>query len=381
MNKHLYRTMLIWASVVVGLILIYPTIGWMALSQEGRDARRAQFEAEDTEWAKTRHGVVEEMTRGLKRWAQCHPDRVITLGLDLQGGIHMVLRSDYRELPPDKLKEFEDQGASPEYIQKYLQDTMLNQITQRINEFEAQEPIIQSLGTDRIQIQLPGEKDLERARRLIMMSAVLNFHLVAGNDETGNALRAIEDAFPGEFRPFVHPNKETLLPLRVKPEDYDRVKKVLDKAAEKGGIIPDGMTVAFSQPPKPYEEQFYSLYVMGKEPMAKGEGLTSAWPLQDDANPPYWQIDFTFNNAAGQLFGTVTEQNIERAMAIVLDGRVVSAPTIRDRITTRGVISGNFEAGCGSSAWSIHRNPARFSSAANHWGCGLCPHRATARPG
>lgn len=344
MKKHVYRTALIWTSIIVGLLYIYPTIGWMALSPESREAKRVQFESEDTEWAKSRHGVFSEMFFSAKRWAQCDPKRIVTLGLDLQGGIHMVLRCDYRELPADKLKVYEDGGWSAEDIQKQIQETVLNQITRRVNDFEAQEPVIQTLGSDRIQIQLPGEKDLDRARRLIMMTAVLNFHIVAGNDESSAIFKAIEDAFPNELRPFVHSAKEGLFPLRVRVEDHDRVKRVIDQAVEKGGIIPDDKVVAFSQPPKSFEEPFHSLYVMDKAPLAKGEGLTSAYAQQDETNPPYWEILFRMNNAAGEQFGVATEANINRAMAIVLDGRVVSAPTIRDRITSSGQISGSFEA-------------------------------------
>lgn len=344
MKKNFYRTLLVWASIVIGLIYIYPTAGWMMMSPETKEAKRAAFKLEDDERAKSKHGAFSEMMFGIKRWAQCDPNRVITLGLDLQGGIHMVIRCDAKELAPERLKEYQDSGWAEDAIQRQVQDTVLSQITRRVNEFEAQEPVIQTLGSDRIQIQLPGEKDIDRATRLIMMTAVLNFHIVAGHDETAATYQAIERAFPNSFKPLVKPGTAGLFPLRVDVANHDRVKELIDKAVAQGGVIPADKVVAFSQPPKAYEEQSYQLYVMDKAPMAKGDGLTSAYPMQDDTNPPYYKIDFRMNNAAGQEFGKVTEANMGRPMAIVLDGMVVSAPTIQGVITTSGQITGAFEA-------------------------------------
>ena len=344
MKKHPYRALIIWAVIAVALVYIYPTVGWMMLSPETRAAKIEKWDQEDTEWAKSKHGIFAELAHNTKRWAEFDKDWVITLGLDLQGGIHMVLRCDYREMQPEKLKEYEDAGIDSKQIQEQIQRTVLEQIRRRVDEFEAKEPIIQALGDDKIQIQLPGEKDLDRARRLIMMAAVLNFHIVAGNDESTAVYRAIEGAFPGELSPFVHEAQEGLFPLRVRVEDRDRVEAVLKKAAEKPGVIPEGTVVAFSPPPKGFEAQYYKLYVMSKEPMASGEGLTDAYASPDDTNPPYWEILFRMNAAAGAHFGEVTEANINRAMAIVLDGVAVSAPVIRDRISTSGRISGAFEA-------------------------------------
>ncbi|MBI3119962.1 MAG: protein translocase subunit SecD, partial [Candidatus Hydrogenedentes bacterium] len=268
-------------------------------------------------------------------------ERVINLGLDLQGGVHMVLGFDSQEIEPERRQEFLDSGYREADIQYLIQQQVLQQISRRVNDFEAKEPIIQTLGRNQVQIQLPGEKDIQRAKNLITKTALLNFHIVDGPDETVKLFATIKDAYPDEFVPFINrplPGE----PFTVAVEHYNRVKEVLQKAQEKG-LIPEDKVILFSQPPKAYQKQLYQLYVLDKKPIASGEGLTSAAAIPDRDNPPYWMTPFQFNNDAGQRFGLATEANINRAMAIVLDNVVVSAPTIRDRIDTNGQITGSFE--------------------------------------
>lgn len=343
MAKNIYRTILIWGVLAMAAYYVYPTIGWMVLSEETREARLAAWQAEDDQLARKRAGYFERQMLGVKRWAQCDRSRVINLGLDLQGGIHMVLGFDINDMEPERLKEYRDNDWSDANIEQEIQQTVLDQITRRVNDFEAKEPVIQALGTTQIQIQLPGEKDVQRAKNLITKTAMLNFHIVAGPDAAQQVFGAIRDAFPEEFLPFVKLSALRADALTVTLENYERVERVLAKAAETG-VIPEDKIVAFSQKPKPYEEvQEYQLYVLDKKPIASGEGLASAGALPDESNPPYWQILFAFNGAASEAFAEATGNNIGNPMAIVLDDVVVSAPTIRDRIAGRGQISGNFE--------------------------------------
>jgi SecD/SecF fusion protein len=360
-NKHLTRTIIIWAVVIWAIINIYPTIGWMMLKDDAkwetlsqkdreqtapapgtRQARQVKWQKEDDEWARDRHGMVSSFLKTAKRWAEFDRNRVINLGLDLQGGIHMVLRFDVKELAEEKLKSYHDSKFSDADIEKHVQDTVLAQIRRRVDEFEAKEPLIQALGANQIQIQLPGEKNTERARALIMKTAVLNFHIVSGQDEALPVFSKIKDKFPKEFTPYLIRPTLAGEPFKVSVENYDRVRRVLEKAAELK-LIPDNKMMLFSQRPKPFEKQVYTLYLVDKQPLQTGEGLTSAMARPDTMNPPYWEINFSFNNAAGAHFGEVTEKNVNRPMAIVLDNVVVGAPVIRDRITVNGQISGSFE--------------------------------------
>ena len=181
MKKHLYRTLLIWGVLLVSLVFMYPTVGWMLLSDDNewlglpmeerektapkdgtRQARLLKWQKEDDAFAREKRGTMETAWHAIKRWSEFDRNQVINLGLDLQGGVHMVLRFDYKELPAERLKDYQDRGYKEENIEKEIQETVLQQIRRRVEEFEAKEPVIQALGNNQIQIQLPGEKDFKK---------------------------------------------------------------------------------------------------------------------------------------------------------------------------------------------------------------------------
>src|SRR5579864_4170848 len=91
------------------------------------------------------------------------------LGLDLQGGTQLTLQADMSNVPDDQ-KSTAMQGV-------------LNVITRRVNAYGVAEPEIQTLGSDRIIVQLPGVKDIEEAKKLIGETAKLEFK---EQDASGN---------------------------------------------------------------------------------------------------------------------------------------------------------------------------------------------------
>lgn len=385
MKKHPYRTLLIWALIAVSLVLIYPTIGWMTLPsdvdfqnltreerlewqslsdterwadarapREGtREYRMERWRVEDRDPVRRTAGLFGRLKNRLVRWLEFDRNMVINLGLDLQGGIHMVIGFDLESLPIEEKRELlRNYDSSLDVdamndgqlnarlgdVRELVQSTILQQVRRRVNEFEAQEPIIQTLGDAQIQIQLPGEKDIDRAVRLIKKTAQLNFHLVAGPDEARPIIRAINQEFPA-FETFFVAGRGADLSLPA--ANYAAVAETISMA-EQRGLIPEDKVLLFSPPPKPEEEQRYTLYCLERTPIQTGEGLRMAAARPDQANPPYWQIVFGMTNQAGAHFGEVTGANVNRRMAIVVDDVALSAPVIRDQITTSGVIQGDF---------------------------------------
>ena len=342
MQKHTYRTIVIWAVIVIGLINIYPTLGWMCLSDKAKEIRLDRWEREDAEYRKPNYW--RDSWKGLKRWAEFDRDKVVNLGLDLQGGIHMVLGLDTDALTPDQKQAYEDAGWSEREIKKDLQRSALQRIRRRINEFEAKEPIIQTLGDDKIQIQLPGEKRIERAKELIMKNAFLTFHMVAGRDETIQVIRAVDKHFNNNFVPLLRKPANLGGSYEIPVEYFDRVRAVVEKAHQAPGLMPEDKIFGFSEKPDPWDQrQAYQIYVMNEEPEMSGEGLTGAMARQDPNRPPNWMILFRWKGEAAKRFAEVTENNIHRSMAIVVDGVVVSAPTIESRIFGSGQITGAFD--------------------------------------
>src|SRR4029077_235126 len=81
-------------------------------------------------------------------------------------------------------------------------------------------------------------------------------------------------------------------------------------------------------------------YLVKRVAAVTGRDLRSARPSLDENNRP--AVSFTLNSEGGRKFGKVSGENIGRQLAIILDGRVQSAPTLESRITTEGRISGSF---------------------------------------
>jgi SecD/SecF fusion protein len=331
MKPKLYRTIIIYAVLIFTAIYVYPTIGWLSLSEEAQSARLAQWKAEDGVYQAP--SFFKDAWKGVKRWSQFDRSKVVNLGLDLQGGIHMVVGFDYT----DELKARGFNSA------KDVQELVLKQIRRRINDFEAKDPLIQAMGTNQIQIQLPGEKDIDRATNLIKKTAQLTFHVVAGSDETVRTFEAIKNSpkFAKRFTPFLKADPRTGQ-IKVPVEQIGKIKDVVTEIDATPGLLPEGKELRLSQPPNPGDDQEYELYLIDKKPLMSGEGLRMAVARQNDQSPGEYMILFEFNGQAANEFGKITAANIGKPMAIVLDGVVCSAPVIRDKITRNGQITGKF---------------------------------------
>lgn len=166
-------------------------------------------------------------------------------------------------------------------------------VRRRIDETGTREPTIQRQGNDRILVQLPGVKDPERIKKLLGKTAKLNFHLV-------DMTTTVEEARAGRIPP-----GSMLLPS--------------DDIGADGRPIP---------------------YVIRKRVMLSGDTLVDGQPTFEDARPV---VFFKFDSIGARKFGEITKNNIGKPFAIVLDGRVISAPVIRSAILGgSGIISGSF---------------------------------------
>ncbi len=289
------------------------------------------------------------------------PGEKIKLGLDLKGGVHLVLRvqtddalrvetettserlreelsrqglsiggvtidgltafrvegvpsdrdADFRRIADDWVGAvYERSGGSGTYTftmrnaeaTRLRQDSVaqaLQTIERRVNELGVAEPTIAAHGDgDQILVQLPGVTDVNRAKEIIRSTALLELKIV----EDGPA-----------------PTREALLAGRggVEPPDMEVIQ----------GVTPPGG----SGP---------SFYLVRRVAGITGRDLRNARPTLDENNQP--AVSFSLNSAGADKFGRLTSQNIGRQLAIVLDGRIESAPVIEGRIYDEGRISGSF---------------------------------------
>jgi preprotein translocase subunit SecD len=176
-------------------------------------------------------------------------------------------------------------------------DQALKVIRNRVDQFGVAEPTIQRQGENRILVQLPGVQDPARAKALIGKTAVLEFKLV---DDQADPSRVAREGLP--------PGDELLYGRRV-----------------------DRTTKAETRVP----------YVVKKEVLLTGDVISDATVRVSDVGEPY--VSVSFDSVGTRLFGDATEKNVGKALAIVLDGNVHSAPVIRERIPSgQAQISGGF---------------------------------------
>ena len=205
----------------------------------------------------------------------------INLGLDLQGGMHIVLKVDTAKIPLDARKDAVDRA--------------IEIIRNRIDQFGVGEVSIQRQGKDNIIVQLPGVTDRERALEIVGRTAHLEFKLVSDNVE--DLKKAI--------------NNEPVEGYELKYEEGERTGREPLLVAKDASLTGDLLVNA--------KTEFSS----------KGFG------------EPY--VSITLNSKGAQIFANVTATNVGKRLAIVLDGKVVSAPVIREAIPSgQAQISGNF---------------------------------------
>ena len=295
-------------------------------------------------------------------WYLYPPRRTINLGLDLQGGIHLVLgvetdkaiAAHVDRAAADIKSALERKGvavarvaregnatitaqlASPqswndaitvtndystferrnadqaagrfqlalsEREQRRLRDDFVRQavetIRNRVDQFGVAEPTITRQGDDRVLIQLPGIQDPERAKALIGKTALLEFKLV--DDRT-----PVEAALAGQL-----PDTSEIIYQRRTDKDTKTERR--------------------------------TPYVVHKRALLTGAELTRAEVQADPNSPGNWQVAIEFNPVGTRIFGEVTEQNVGKQLAIILDGNLYSAPNINERIPGgRAVITGKF---------------------------------------
>jgi preprotein translocase subunit SecD len=171
-------------------------------------------------------------------------------------------------------------------------------IRNRIDEFGVSEPLIAREGTERILVQLPGVDDPKRVKDLIKNTAFLELKLV----EQG-------------------PSDRTSL------------------LAATGGQVPPTVDLVPAKPEPGQRQDLY--YLVRKTAVITGRDLKNARPSQTGQ---FGQMGVTFflTAAGAEKFSAATGANIGKQLAIILDNRVQSAPRINDRISDQGIIQGSF---------------------------------------
>ncbi len=199
--------------------------------------------------------------------------KALKLGLDLRGGMHLVLEVDESKLDAEAKKD--------------VQDRVLEVIRNRIDQFGVSEPIVQKEGTKRIIVELPGLTDPERAKRLIGQTALLEWRLVRQQSEVAAVLRKLDQVFKEtsadslvEVNPEEKPG-ETLGVVPKTPAEKGVAKNA--KPAKAKAAAKETKPAAKTPPPVPNP--------FAKE--AAGESLASRTGEETPINAPLETVDKT----------------------------------------------------------------------------------------
>lgn len=321
------------------------------------------------------------------RLAQSNPaelfkmkQEAIRLGLDLQGGMHVVMRVEQEKLG--------DKAGSDAV------DRALEIIRNRIDQFGVSEPIIQKSGGDRIIVELPGFTDTERAQKLIGETAQLQFKLLETTENASLLLSKIDKAMvemgitientqskdtsgspvagkvtdtskvdvmadllghktsdslkdttsltkeeqEQPLTSFLEPVPGSTAPeYFIESEMIPNLKAILDKPEIKK-LIPSDVEIAVGTRSQIMTgRKMTYVYILKSRVQMSGEYLVDAIPQNDQFGKP--TVSFQLTREGGRIFSRVTGPNINKPLAIVLDGKVESAPNIQDRIRDRGQIT------------------------------------------
>jgi SecD/SecF fusion protein len=272
-------------------------------------------------------------------------DKAIKLGLDLQGGMYLLLEVDKSKLGPAEARNAVDQA--------------IQIINNRIDQFGVTEPTIQKQGDNRILVQLPGLLDQGRAKDLIGQTALLEFKLVKADEEQRAVLDRIDKYFAARTataagsapdslaRPFtskfltVAQGGESF----VLNENVAAVEAMLGQLRADSTFALDGTLAWASRGDEREGRSGRALHLLTREPLMQGKEVQSAQMRLDldQARPGAPGVSFTLTSRGGAMFADITGANTGRQLAIVLDNRVQSAPNITERIPRgQGSITGSF---------------------------------------
>ncbi len=209
----------------------------------------------------------------------------LKLGLDLNGGVQLVLRvKTDPQMPPAQRDEIVEQA--------------LRTIDRRVNELGVTEPVIMRYtAADHILVELPGVSDVDRAKQIIKSTAQLRLTLV-------------------EQGPFASRDAALVAYNNALPPTLEMLQRRTDRSGAEGPLF----------------------YVVQRVPAITGNDLRSARHSLDEFNRP--AVGFTLKPDATERFGAFTQQHLQRSLATVLDNQVMSVATIQSRIDDQGQIAG-----------------------------------------
>ena len=346
----LWKRVLIWATVVIGLLLAMPNAFYTRVETHN-DAVKA------LEAGKTDVGLEEQVAL----WPGWLPSGLVNLGLDLRGGAHLLAEVKVEDVYKTRVKSMwpeirdmlrEERATIGTIRLQPAQDDMLRIRISNADQVDRAAGLVRGLARPVASLTGAGASDIEvttdGADVIVRLS---DAEKVAMDDRTvRQALEIIRNRIDevGTREPTIQRQGARRILIQVPG---------IGSAAELKAII--GTTAQLTFQPVvtrttdattrpgageellPSKDEPGAYYVLEDAPVVTGEDLVDAQPSFDQNGQP--AVTFRFDPSGARRFGDYTAENIGSPFAIVLDGEVISAPTIRDHIGGgSGIISGRF---------------------------------------
>ena len=267
----------------------------------------------------------------------------LNFGIDLAGGTNLVYQVD-RQAIEDKIRELEDQEGSgamgdvDDRVTGEVMDQMVAAVSRRLNPSGVEEITVRKVGSDRIEVIIPkaSPEVVEQKKRQMTRLGSLEFAMLANSRDHREIFTEIEK--PGNLNKDLHREDGTLLagwrPIGVNANGTPK------EVGVSGEIYSKPITVNG-------QEILHFLTVFGRpEQRVTGEFLSRAYETTDENGR--LAVGFMFNSQGGYRFQQLTSTNLplsdgfRRRLAILLDNRVHSAPSIESTISNQGQITGSF---------------------------------------
>lgn len=364
MNTLRNRILFIAALTLLALYSVSPTIIYFSLDKNKRNDQ-------------------EELNKVIPNWL---PEKHIKLGLDLQGGVQLVLGVDTEVAVANKLGrvgtelmrwtkeeniklktayvpkgqhilrlELEEDVDAADFMSqlkekfyglemvdrngqkidfsynedqmKRIRDAALGQaervVRNRIDKWGVSEPLISRRKDGSILVQLPGFKNPERARELLGRTAQLKFQMV---DEEFDGFKALSNSLPENIQVERNGNYNA---LSFVSEDKQAILNLLN------GKVPEGREIIFEEEHIAGGKKIlYKSHLLFSATEISGEDVLDAFVVTDSSsldNRP--AVSLRFTGPGGKRFADITGENVNKRMAIILDGIVYSDPVINQRIS------------------------------------------------
>jgi preprotein translocase subunit SecD len=308
-------------------------------------------------WISAANFIPEEQRKATPLWL----DDVMRLGLDLRGGVHIVLGPDLDAAVRQEL------GVIKNGVEQQLADDKITGVTASVDQSAQRLLVKPATASDRaaaekildeydtIDVAADGDYDLSVTLTSEWLAEV---HKRAIDQSIEVIRRRIDDPLTGIPESVVTRQGEDRILVQIPGvsrvpdifrqtghlefkivEDYAQTEELL--RAKHAGGLPEGRVIAPELEKK--TNAVVGAYLLPEAPNMRGDQLEDARVTFDNTRAER-QVSFTWSADAGREFGDLTQANRGRQLAILLDGSVVSAPVIQSRIAQQGVITGNFSA-------------------------------------